>query len=337
MKKHHSPVVSSHLPTVFSQSRLRTRPSLSKKAVRLSDLVTVRVLTDNSRLVLQASTLRLLVLQQLPVDYTSREKLGDWLENWQQASHKKLLCVLDVHWNSPEGCVSVVQDYANAGCLRKLLFYMGALPEIVLVEIARSVVTALMQLHSLGLIHGHIDSSQLLLDRGGQVQLAPAVHRRLVGVHAQVSPELDICSLGLTLLEALCGFLPTPNSKSACCLLHSLHSTHTEPLLLRTTVLCHDFICCCLRGCSLGELHQHPWFQQTTFPGPAVDLTELIAVAGRLSMADTLTAGGERELSRISRALEVLDEHFSSDQTIAADLAAELGCSEAQVIERLCK
>ena len=75
-----------------------------------------------------------------------------------------------------------------------------------------------MQLHSLKLIHGHIDSSQLLLDRPGQVQLAPAVHRRLYKcvLNWISAPWASPC--------ALCGCLPTPNSKSAWCLLHSLQS-----------------------------------------------------------------------------------------------------------------
>ena len=348
---HCFPVVSSRLPSVFSQSRLKCRPSLPPlsqedlshslslpTSVPLSDLITVRVLArPQTRLVLQASSLRLYVLHQLPVDtYCSRERVEVWLADWQRMSHRELLGIRDVHWNRPEGCVSVVEDYANAGSLKKLIVYMGALPERTLLEVASQLVKAVGHLQDQGLIHGHISASQLLFNRAGDVRLAPGLYERLASESTSVL-QSDIRAIGRTLLEALCGAeLPTDMDES-CCTLHSLLQTHSEPFLLRVTVLCHNFLCSCLRACPLVELTQHPWLHQAPLPGLAVKLEELLAVAGRLEMADTLTAGGERELGRISRALALLDKPQCADRESAADLAAELGCSAEQVLNRLCK
>lgn len=340
------PVVSSRLPSVFSQSRLKRRPSLPiietlahsqllVPSVPLNDLITVRVLERaRTRLVLQASSLRLFVLHQLPVDtYCSRERVEIWLSDWKRMNHEGLLGVRDVHWNRPEGCVSVVEDYANARSLRKLMAYMGALPERALLNLATQLIMALEYLQGQGFVHGHISASHLLFNRAGKVRLAPGLYERL---SSESSAQSDIPAVGRMLLEALCGGELPNNRTVGCCALHSLLQTHSEPLLLRVTVLCHNFICCCLRDTSLRELSEHPWLQQSTLSGPTVELAELLTVAGRLEMTDTLTAGGELELGRISRALALLDRPQCADKESVADLAAELGCSAAQVLDRLC-
>lgn len=345
------PVVSTRLPSVFSQSRLKCRPSLPPLSqedlshslslptpIPLSDLITVRVLDrPQTRLVLQASSLRLYVLHQLPVDtYCSRERVESWLADWQRMTHRELLGVRNVHWNQPEGCVSVVEDYANAGSLKRLIGYMGALPERVLLGVASQVIKAVGHLQDRRLVHGSISPSQLLFNRAGEVRLAPGLYERLTSETTSML-QRDIHAVGRTLLEALCGGELPNNVDESCCALHGLLQAHSEPLLLRVTVLCHNFLCSCLRGCSLAELTQHPWLHQETLPGLAVELKEMLAVAGRLEMADTLTAGGERELGRISRALALLDRPQCADRESAADLAAELGCSAGQVLDRLCK
>jgi hypothetical protein len=40
-------------------------------------------------------------------------------------------------WNSPEGCVSVVSEYAGNGSLQNLISSIGTLPESILKHLAK--------------------------------------------------------------------------------------------------------------------------------------------------------------------------------------------------------
>jgi len=62
-------------------------------------------------------------------------------------------------WNSPEGCVSVVTDYAANGSLQNLCQSVGALPENILKQIAKSVLKSIHSMHEQGLTHTNISSS----------------------------------------------------------------------------------------------------------------------------------------------------------------------------------
>ena len=44
-------------------------------------------------------------------------------------SNPHLVSTLGTHWNTPEGCVSVVLEHMNGGSLLNILESVGAIPE----------------------------------------------------------------------------------------------------------------------------------------------------------------------------------------------------------------
>jgi hypothetical protein len=67
-----------------------------------------------------------------------RQMMKDWISRWEKLSKSDLMSrIHQKFFNSPEGCVSVVQDYAANGSLQNLSNSVGALPESILKYLAR--------------------------------------------------------------------------------------------------------------------------------------------------------------------------------------------------------
>jgi serine/threonine protein kinase len=75
-------------------------------------------------------------------------------------------------WNSPEGCVSVIQDYAPNGSLYNLTQSIGAVPESILKHLAKQVLRALNYMHEQNMTHSNICASQIVFDRKGRTKLS---------------------------------------------------------------------------------------------------------------------------------------------------------------------
>lgn len=78
----------------------------------------------------------------------------------------------ETFWNSPEGCVSVVEDNAKSS-LQNLVDNVGALPEKTLQYLGRHILKVLDHMHQEGLTHSNVTCSQILFDRRGKVRLSP--------------------------------------------------------------------------------------------------------------------------------------------------------------------
>lgn len=96
---------------------------------------------------------------------------------WETVSQKSegqnhLVSIHGAHWNSPEGCVSLIMEYLNGGSLLNLVDSVGALPENILLEITHSVLGSLNFLHNKAKVsHNGLTMSQIMFDRDGKIKL----------------------------------------------------------------------------------------------------------------------------------------------------------------------
>jgi hypothetical protein len=58
------------------------------------------------------------------------------IAEWEQATNgeinEHLIGIMGTHWNSPEGCVSIVLEHMNGGSMLNILESAGAIPEDIL-------------------------------------------------------------------------------------------------------------------------------------------------------------------------------------------------------------
>jgi len=315
---------------------------LAVSQARLEDVVTLRVLANSprsgvTRKVLHALTLKLLAVREVPVNTRqSRERLVEWLAKWQilQRKNMQLLAVSSAHWNTPEGCVSVLLDYMNSGSVQTLMDKVGGLPEAVLANLACQALRAVGYLHKKGLVHGQLSASQLLLDSDGILKLGPGLSGRLAAEGREYTFQDDIAALGRILLAARLGgedWFEVART-DACCLLDGL-----EELLVRTSAQLLDFLRKCLHPESrqpIEELLQHSWLYLDRYPGPRVSLCELLFMASRWDNAEGVTPVGESELQRVCNSLAMVLVGKRPGQLTdqwAAVLASDLGLSRTLV------
>jgi serine/threonine protein kinase len=79
----------------------------------------------------------------------------------------------ETFWNSPEGCVSIVQDFAAKSSLQNLVTSVGSLPEKTLQNLTKQTLKALVFMHESNMTHSNITCSQIVFDRRGKVRLSP--------------------------------------------------------------------------------------------------------------------------------------------------------------------
>ena len=141
-------------------------------------MITLAVFKSGSGTVkkmLHAGSLRIYTLKEVPIaNREIRQMLKDWIGKWEQhCSQESFIRVNASFWNSPEGCVSVVTDYAASGSLHNLVLSVGALPENILKQLAKQVLRAVDYLHERNVTHNNICCSQVLFDRKGKVKIGP--------------------------------------------------------------------------------------------------------------------------------------------------------------------
>ncbi|KAL6634949.1 hypothetical protein ACP70R_027620 [Stipagrostis hirtigluma subsp. patula] len=129
----------------------------------------------------------------------------------------------------------LVLEYVPDGSLGDLLRRYGRLPEHAIAGVARCVLCGLRHLHRLGVVHGDVKPSNLLVGRRGEVKIADfgasrlvsgaGAHRAAAGTYAYMSPEKldpegfgasapsaefssDVWALGVVLLECHLGRFP---------------------------------------------------------------------------------------------------------------------------------
>lgn len=124
---------------------------------------------------LHGPTLKIYCVKEVPLaNRNMREILKEWITRWEKhCNSEQYIRVHETFWNSPEGCVSIILDFAANGSLSNLLNSVGGLPESILKQLAKQVLKAVERLHTEGLSHSHISCSQIVFDGRGKVRLSP--------------------------------------------------------------------------------------------------------------------------------------------------------------------
>jgi serine/threonine protein kinase len=107
----------------------------------------------------------------------SRNNLREWLNFWQNrlssANPQSFVKVYHTFWNSPEGCVSILEEYCAAGSLENLIDFYFELPEECIRDIAEQTLALLQEMTRIAEQgHGGLLPSQILFSRDGQVKLS---------------------------------------------------------------------------------------------------------------------------------------------------------------------
>lgn len=110
---------------------------------------------------LHAPTLKIFSIKEVPVsNREQRMMLKEWIGQWEKyCTSDQFVRIYGSFWNSPEGCVSVITDYAASGSLYNLSKSVGALPEKILKNITKSIIAAVEPLHRSGVAHNGIKCS----------------------------------------------------------------------------------------------------------------------------------------------------------------------------------
>jgi hypothetical protein len=107
-------------------------------------MVTLSVFKSTSgtiKKMLHGPSLKIYCVKEVPISNREiRKILKGWVSNWERyCVSEQYIRIFDTFWNSPEGCVSVVSDFAANGSLNNLIQSIGALPESILKHLARQV------------------------------------------------------------------------------------------------------------------------------------------------------------------------------------------------------
>lgn len=140
-------------------------------------MITLQVYNSQSgtiKKMLHGPSLKIFCVKEVPLaNREARRILKDWIQIWGDICHSDaFLKVHETFWNSPEGCVSVVEDNAKSS-LQNLVDNVGALPEKTLQYLGRHILKVLDHMHQEGLTHSNVTCSQILFDRRGKVRLSP--------------------------------------------------------------------------------------------------------------------------------------------------------------------
>lgn len=113
-----------------------------QEPLKLEQLVTLAIFKSTSgtiKKMLHGPTLRIYCVKEVPLaNRNMREILKEWINRWEKlCKTEQYIRVHETFWNSPEGCVSIIQDFAANGSLANLLNSVGALPESILKQLAK--------------------------------------------------------------------------------------------------------------------------------------------------------------------------------------------------------
>lgn len=94
---------------------------------------------------LHVPTFTIYCVKEIPIpSRDARSQLKKRIIEWEQAlaiskASQYMTSIHGTHWNTPEGCVSLIMEYMNGGSLLNLCESVGAIPENILLEVAQSI------------------------------------------------------------------------------------------------------------------------------------------------------------------------------------------------------
>ena len=209
--------------------------------IYLEEMITLSQISSTSlastvRKVLHSRSLTLFSIKQIPIS-TRKERnfLRIWMEKWQNFKDPIFVKVIETFWNIPEGCVSIVSEYCNAGSLNDLCKNVGAIPEKPLSQIAKILLQAAILINETDESFIGLSSTHILFNRDGQIKISPGFTKKL----QQNDTETDSYCIGKVLLRAITDEILEIAQKN-CCLFHSIE---VNPITSRISSALKDFLC----------------------------------------------------------------------------------------------
>ena len=330
----------SNFPQISEKTASQTNiEMLVQSPLRLEEMITLSLLksstsTGTLRKSLHAPTFMLYASKEIPVStLLTRTKLLETLKSWQrvQDSTRHLAGVSSTFWNSPEGCVTIVMEYMPGGSLLQLCDTIGAVPEQILRDMSKRILSGLAFYHSKVGSHGAVDMNHMLFDRLGKCKLAVSLSSRLKEENT-LNTNTDIYSLGTSLLSASLGSSEWLSDipRTTCCLLHDAEAVREIPYINRLSHGFKQFLCRATNyeaPASIQELAGHQWISSDENVGAHVSFREILEMA---------YVGGKEFQINVDKQLQALIENLklvlngSEDSRPSSpgdvkDLAREIG------------
>lgn len=177
--------------------------------LKLEEMITLGIMKgsrENSvvKKVLHAPTLQLYTVKEEPIHNKDvRKNLKEWIYFWQNNLNQseQHIKIYNIFWNSPEGCASILMEYAVGGSLQNLLESLGTIPEKSIRQLAIEVLFALRKFHNeFNIPHGALSPSQILFTKEGNIKVSPFRRAELSPSHATRAYASAFCLLPLALV-----------------------------------------------------------------------------------------------------------------------------------------
>lgn len=86
---------------------------------------------------IHVKSLKIYCVKEVPINSReTRNMLKTVIQEWETAlngeSNPYLVGIIGTHWNTPEGCVSIVFENMNGGSMLNLMQSVGSIPEDIL-------------------------------------------------------------------------------------------------------------------------------------------------------------------------------------------------------------
>jgi hypothetical protein len=326
--------------------------------LKLNEMLTLSILKASCRSgivkkSLHAPSLKLYASKEVPVStFTTRQKLLDSIRAWQgiQSQARYLVEIYSSFWNTPEGCVTIVQEYMAKDSLARLCEIIGAVPEKVLKSISRRVLSALGLHHRKIGPHGGVDLHHVMFTRYGKAKLGLALTGKL-GLRddnngkKNSSLNEDVFDFGVTLLAAALGSAEWAQEclslEGDCCVVHSALKNKEIPYIQAFSAKFLGFLCSATRfkeeeRASVNNLIKDEWLKSDECVGAEVCVQDLLCLrvisAGKENVFNV-----ERHLAMVLESLHVVLSvaNFNPDQEAVKELASEFGVTAESLQERL--
>lgn len=182
--------------------------------------------------------------------------------------HPNIVHLID-HGYVDETPAILLEPCGPMGTAVDLYQQAGPLPEPLAKMIIKGVAAGLQHLHVLGVVHGELRASNLLMGADGQPKLSDFGGSKSVGspVVSSDDQQADIWSLGCLFLELLCGRVAVPYAKEVTDMINSIGSIGVDlssgPLYSHISTAAKQFIleCLVLEPPTSDQVAQHPYLE----------------------------------------------------------------------------